>query len=58
MDTGIFIRVNGKDEDIGDPKLDIVVLCMYIEAMLPIMKTRTIMTLLGRRVDFEEYIVK
>lgn len=58
METGVEIRVNGGNVDIGHPDLDIVVLCMYIERMLPITKTRTIMTLLGRREEFEEYILK
>ena len=58
MVTGITIRVNGHNIDIGDPNLDIVDLTEYVERMIPITKTRLVMTLLKRREEFEEFIVK
>jgi len=58
MDTGIYIHVNGKPIDIGDPELDIVALTEWVERMIPITKTRLVMTLLKRREEFEEFIVK
>lgn len=58
MQTGIYIHVNGKAVDIGDPELDIVLLTEWVERMIPITKTRLVMALLKRREDFEEFIVK
>lgn len=58
MDTGIYICVNGKPVDIGDPELDIVMLTEWVERMIPITKTRLVMALLKRREEFEEFIVK
>lgn len=58
MQTGIYIYVAGEKIDIGDPKLDIVILTEWVERMIPITKTRLVMTLLKRREDFEEFIVK
>jgi hypothetical protein len=57
MQTGIYIQVNGKAVDIGDPELDIVVLTEWVERMIPITKTRLVMTLLKRREEFDEYIL-
>lgn len=58
METGIYIRVDGENIDIGNPNLDIVVLYEYISNMIPITRMRTIMSLLGRREEFEEFICK
>lgn len=57
MVTGITIRIKERNVDIGDPDLDIVVLTEYVERMIPITKTRLVMTLLKRREEFEEFIV-
>lgn len=58
MQTGIYIQVDGKAVDIGDPDLDIVDLTEWVERMIPITKTRLVMTLLRRREEFEEFILK
>lgn len=57
MQTGIYIQVKGKAVDIGDPDLDITILTEWVERMIPITKTRLVMTLLKRREEFDEYIL-
>lgn len=59
METGIFIRVNDTHIDIGDPTLDIVALDEYVCSFLTEQeKERLIMTLLNRRQEFDEFMLK
>lgn len=58
METGINIVVNGYTIDIGDPSIDIIDLVMYLERMIPATRMRLIMTLLGRREEYEEFLNK
>lgn len=58
METGINIRVNGENVDIGDPALDIVVLTEYVISCDHLQKIRLIMSLLNRRKEFDEYMQK
>lgn len=58
METGIYIRVNGEDIDIGNEAIEIVDLVMYIERMLPATRMRVIMTLLNRQKEFEKFLLQ
>lgn len=58
METGIYIRMNGEDIDIGEPQLAMIDLVAYLERMIPATRMRLIMTLLGRRQEFEEFLSK
>jgi len=58
METGIYIRVNGEDIDIGNEAIEIVDLVMYIERMLPATRMRVIMALLNRQKEFEKFLLQ
>lgn len=55
MKTGIFIRVLNKNMDIGDPKMEVSKLSDWYLGLSVEGQLRLVMTLLGRRDDFEHW---
>jgi hypothetical protein len=55
METGIYIRVDSKNMDIGNCKMDMGKLVDWILGLTVEGQVRLIMTLLSRREDFEDW---
>jgi len=56
METGIYIRVEKQCVDIGDEELDIAILTEYVCQLTEEAKENLIMSLLGRRQEYDEFM--